>query len=65
VLCFVIKLSSRPEGEIFEHVVLIKISRFARNDIIAVLFRKRSTSEYKVEIKRKGRDLDEDLQDEF
>jgi len=46
VLCFLISLSSRPAGEIFEHVVLIKISRFARNDIIAMLFRKRSTKSF-------------------
>lgn len=36
-VCFlVIKLSSRPKGEIYKHIVIIKISRVARNDIYAI-----------------------------
>jgi hypothetical protein len=33
-----INLSSRPKGEIFKDIVIIKISRFARNDVYATYF---------------------------
>jgi hypothetical protein len=32
-LYLVVEVSSRPQGEILKHIVIIKISRAARNDI--------------------------------